>query len=214
VRSLVHEVGNLLAAVRMSGHFLGGDLPAADREHMGREVEMLAALAGACIGQIRTLLGENVDRRSRLALAPILENAARTVEEVLPDASCIGVRVHKRLPDVRVDADAFHHLLVLLLIGSATARASPGVKVRVTTAREGHRVIVRVSDNGPPLHEVPTAARPGRRGRELWLSIADAVLRVDGGAVRITPRRRGTLVELLLSAARSPAPPSPSRGRR
>lgn len=209
MRSLVHEVGNLLAAVRMSGHFLGGEISGADRQQLAREVEMLAALAGACIAQIRQLLGENMDRRTQLALGPLLNGAARTVQEVLPDPSCLALRVHKRLPEVRVDADGFHHLLVLLLIGSVTASTRQDVKVRMATAVEERRVIVRITDDGPPLHEIPTEARPGRRGRELWLSIAGAVLRAGGGGMRITPRRRGTQVELLLAAVRHPLRPAP-----
>ena len=166
---------------------------------------MLAALAGACLGQIRPLLADGVDRRTRLALAPILEGAARTVEEVLPDAHRLTLRIHKRLPDIRVDADAFHHLLVMLMIGASTAAATRRVRLRISTGIEGSRVRVCVSDDGPPLDALPTRARPGRRGRELWVSVADAILSAGGGRVRVTPSRRGTRVDLLLPAVRSPA---------
>lgn len=46
VRPLCHEVGNLLAAIRLSGHVLGTDLAPGDRTGTAHDVENLAAQAG------------------------------------------------------------------------------------------------------------------------------------------------------------------------
>jgi len=201
IRSLVHEVGNLLAAVRLSGHFLGGELAGNERRRLSRDVEMLASLCGACLSQIRPLLGEGGQRRFRVPPAALLEGLAQAFEELMPARARLRIAPARGLPEVAIDADAVRNLLVLLVAGAVSAAGSEPVSVQAESWREGPWVVVALSDNGPPVDPLPTWARPGRRGRELGFSVADRVLRLGGGGLRLHAKPGENRVELRLPRA-------------
>lgn len=211
VRAIVHEAGNLLAAVRLSGHFLGRDLSARDRHSMSRDVELLASQAGALLAQIRPLLVGSSDRRGHVPVASLLQGIGGVVEGGVAEGR-LQVASGRGLPDVLVDADAVHQLLVLL-VSSALAETMPSGRVRVTARLEGRRVLLAVADGGPHL-ERPGSRQTGR-GRSLFIAVADAVLRESGGRLRLAPRRRGNQLELLLptTPASRARKRKPARGR-
>ena len=200
VRALLHEVGNLLAAARMSGHFLGTELTKPERAAMSRDVERLTSQAAALLGQMRPLTEGASDRRTRVKVAAVLHGLASAVEGAMPDDR-FRVASGRGLPEVRVDAGALQHVLVALAT-AAVGDSKPGGRVRVTARAEGARVILAVIDEAPGI-ELPAEASRALRGRELGLMLADAILRTMGARVRMAPRRRGNQVELLLPAVRT-----------
>lgn len=197
--SLVHEVGNLLAGLRLSVHLLRGDLAASETGTMAEEAERLTVLAGALVAASRPLLGELPGHQVSISPGALLAGAARSIEEVLLPGSKLRVGRGRGLPHVRADPEAVHHLLVLLAAGAASEAAPRPLSLRLLASEQGRRVILSVVDDGPALAR-SKPARPGRRGRELWFSVADQVLRAGGGRLQVVLQPRGTRVDLLLPA--------------
>lgn len=201
VRAIVHEAGNLLAAVRLSGHFLGRELAPGERIGMSRDIELLAGQAGALLAQIRPLLTTSTER-VRVPTAALLEGIGGVVDGGVAEGR-LKIARGRGLPDVRVDADAVHQLLVLL-VSAALAESPPEGRVQVKARAEGRRVILSVTDDGTRL-EMPPRKVAASRGRELTLAVADVVLRGNGGRIVLAERRRGNQVELALPAVAAKA---------
>ena len=184
----------------MSGHFLGTELSARERAAMSRDVERLTSQAAALLGQIRPLTEGTSDRRTRVKVAAVLRGLASSVEGAVAD-DLLRVASGRGLPEVRVDVDALHHLLVAL-VAAAVGDSRTGARVRVTAKSEGARVIVAVIDEAPQI-ELPTEPSRSLQGRELGLALAETTLRSMGARVRLAPRRRGNQVELSLPTVRA-----------
>jgi len=199
VRALCHDVGNLLAAVRLSAHLLATEISEAERSSLTRDLEDLAAVAGALLAHIRPLLSGATLARVQVSTAEVLLALTRAREQRKPGRAVLSIARGRGLPDVRVDPEALHHLLLTLLHGSLEA-AGPGGRVRVSAKQEGRRVILSVIDDGSPLDldQARSGLMPG--GRELAIRVAEAVLRLMGGRATAEPRRRGTRIDLFLPA--------------
>jgi signal transduction histidine kinase len=200
VRALCHDVGNLLAAVRLSAHLLANDIAETDRLSVSRDVEELAALAGALLAQVRPLLAGATLARVRVSPAEVLTALNRALNDRRIGGATLSIARGRNLPDVRVDPDALYHLLLTLVHGSLEA-AAPDGRVRVSAKHQGRRVILSVSDDGRQvdLDELRRGSTP--RGRELAIRVADAVLRLMGGRAAAELQRRGTRIDLFLPAA-------------
>jgi nitrogen-specific signal transduction histidine kinase len=199
VHALCHEVGNLLAAVRLSGHLLSNEIAERDRLSLSREIEDLAAQAGVLLAQVRPLLAGAPLARFPVSPAEVLMALCRALKERKPGDAALSIARGRNLPDVRVDPDALYHLLLLLVRGSLEAVAPDG-RVRVSGRHEGRRVILSVTDDGRPLDldEIRSGLTP--RGRELAVRVADAVLRLMGGRASAELQRRGSRIDLFLPA--------------
>ena len=199
IGALCHDVGNLLAAVRLSAHLLSVEIPEADRLSISRDIEDLVAQAGALIAHVRPLQGGTSISPVPVSLREVLTALSGALKDRRVGGAVLSIANGRNLPDVRVDPDALYHLLLTLVRGSLDAAASDG-KVRVTAKHQGRRVILSVIDDGRPLDldEIRRGSAP--RGRELAVCIADAVLRLMGGRAAAELRRRGSRVDLHLPA--------------
>ncbi|MCP5070402.1 MAG: HAMP domain-containing histidine kinase [bacterium] len=209
VRPVCHELGNLLAGVQLSGHFLGDSLPAADRRQMARDVQLLSAQAGAWVALIRPLQMHKL-LLSRVAPADLLAALRRRVEELQACPEQLKALQGKRLPDIRIDGDAVHQLLTLWVTG-ALAEGGAGVRLKIEAREQARHLVLLLTDTGKPF--VPAGASPAVRGRELALQVGDHLLRVGGGRLEVMSRPRGNRVELYLPRASRRVPRAGSGGR-
>ena len=194
VRSLGHEVGNLLAAIRLSAHLLASDAEERHAEACG-EIQDLAARAGALLAHLRPLLGGAADiDRSRLTAREILDGLARTLAEHGPRVKVAGTS--EELGSVRADADALHHVLLMLVRG-ALERSRPSGVVQVSAERRGEEVVLVLDDEGCDAEGIEEEASAGRG---LDLRIAEAVLSRDDGRLELKRLEPGTRVEVALPA--------------
>jgi signal transduction histidine kinase len=194
--AVAHEVGNLLAAIRLSAYLLPA-AEARERARGARQIEQLAAQAGELLAQVRPLLA---DSRAGAAVAPaeVLEGVRRALADA-PGNERLEVKAAPRgLPDVRVDPDALHHALLTLARGALEA-ASDGGRVVLRAGRSGRRIAFEIADTGRPFEPPPARALP--RGRALAVRLADAALRPEGGAAELRAGRGGTRVRVLAAAA-------------
>lgn len=194
--AVVHEVGNLIAAMRLSAYLL----PAADareRARGARQIEQLAAQAGELLAQLRPLLARS---GAGVAIAPaeVLEAVRRGLADV-PGAERLEVRPPPRnLPDVKADPDALLHALLTLVRGALEASADGG-RVVLRAGRSGRSVWFEIADSGRRFEPAPPRTLP--RGRALAVRLADAALRPDGGGAEVRSGRGTTRVRLRVKVA-------------
>jgi signal transduction histidine kinase len=196
-RALGHEVGNLLTAIRLSAHLLGAAHAPADRLELARSQQRLAAQAGALLALLRPVLSGATAVES-LALPGLLTALARSVEPETPPGVTLRLARGRGLPPVRADADALHHALLSLVLAALEA-AVPAGSVRLTASLEGRRVVLVLSDTGPPPEDARGAKPP--RGRALLVALTDEALRACGGRVRAASTRSGARVTISLPVA-------------
>lgn len=198
VAALCHDVGNLLAAVRLSAHLLSVDNAETDRISTSGDIEDLAVLAGALLAHVRPLLAGATIARVPVSPAEVLMALTRALKDRDLGGAALSIARGRNLPDVRVDPDALYHLLLTLVHGSLAA--APDGRVRVSAKHIGRRVILSVSDDGRQvdLDEIRGGSTPS--GRELAIRVADAVLRLMGGRASAELQRRGTRIDLFLPA--------------
>lgn len=207
VLSVCHEVGNLLAAARLTAHLLRRGPSPREIEASSRTIEALSGRAGALIAQIRPLLEPRVKRRVRQGVTEVLDGIEHVLAERSGGASISIVRP-ERGADIAVDPDALHHTLVVLILAACDA-AGPRGRVDVSISAGAGRVIFSVRDDGPPF---VSGAPSGdvRRGRDLVLALARAFAEREGGALALRRAKRGTEVRVALVAAPAAKPVAPA----
>jgi nitrogen-specific signal transduction histidine kinase len=203
VLGLCHEVGNILAATRLAAHLLAKGLIEGDFSEAAARIEAETARAGAYLGQMRPLLSVVPPRRLRVAASEVLGALERSLGAPADGPRQLAIRMPRGVPDLRVDPDALHHVLVALVLAAADVTAGDK-QVRVSARRDRARVVFVIEDEGGLLEAGPAPGVAPRRGRPLVLAAARAVLRGQGGslAVEARPRNRGTWIRVALPAAR------------
>jgi len=203
--ALAHEVGNLLAAVRLSAHLLPHAAEPRERARGARQIEHLAAQAGELLAQVRPLLAT---RRADTAVAPseVLEGVGRALADAPGFEKLAVLEPARPLPDVRVDPDALLQALLALTRGALDA-APEGAPVTLGARRAGGRVAFEIVDTGRPIEHPAVGALP--RGRALAVRLAAATLRRDGGGCEAVSRGGTTRVRVLGTVA--PAPRASAR---
>ncbi len=203
VLGLCHEIGNILAASRLGAHLVAKGLLEGDASEAAARIEAETARAGAYLGQMRPLLDAAPAFRMRVSASEVLEALGRSLGAAAGGPRQLSIRAPRGVPDLRIDPDALHHVLVALVLAAADVTAGKD-QVRVSARRRGTQVVLTIEDDGGPLEEGPAAGVAPQRGRPLVLAAATAVVRAQGGRLGIEarPRAAGTRVLLVLPAAR------------
>jgi signal transduction histidine kinase len=200
VTAVAHEVGNLLAAIRLAAYLLphGGD--PRERARGARQIEQLAAQAGEILGQLRALLGPRRGPRTSIAAGDLLESVRVALSEA-PGIEHLELQpVPAGLPPLRGEPQALH-LVLTALVRSALDGA--GATVRLGALRRPRAVAFELVD---PRGGVETPARGALpRGNALLERVAAEVLRREGGRIEVTGRRGSRRVLLVLPAVPAPA---------
>lgn len=160
VLALCHELGNLLAGVRLAADLLGRD--------EGARMAGLAARAGSLAGLVPALL-RAPDASPSLDPALLLEGLRRDLDP--SEAVEIAAEAPETLPAVVGDAEALHHLLLAELRaaledvrgtrgGPPRARAASAA-VRLCLERTAEGVAVGIERPGAPPPDEPAVQPSG-----------------------------------------------------
>lgn len=213
--ALAHEVGNLLAAARLSAYLLAREAEPGLARSSAEDVEAVATQAGAMLAHLRLLLAPDAGPRLHVDPAELVEAVARSAAQHTPRSPRVEVEVAADLPDVRVDSDALHHLLVTLVLAAwDAAPRERRVRLVARRASRGGDVVFAVEDTGAPLLAQKADSRVGPRGRSLALAVAATLAERWGGRIRVVPDAGGTRVEVQLPAADSGSGSRPGGARR
>lgn len=206
VNAVSHELRTPLTAIRGYSEFLedgiGGVLPLEQQGYVARIVEgtsRLQRLVDDLLDFARLEAGTFALRWQEADLGQLLRGMVRSAE---PQALAVRVRLSCRLGegDLRGPMDPQRiEQVVANLLGNALKFSEPGGQVEVVAARQGNRLRVEVTDNGPGIApaEVPrlfqrfAQLEAGLRkagGTGLGLSIARALVEAHGGAIGVLSR--------------------------
>jgi signal transduction histidine kinase len=181
------------------------------------DIAMKARMAGD-LSEMEMMIGELLElerlregrgiRAVRQNLVPILEQVARSFRDRPP-----GVRLTSTTPEVLADVDEEKIRTVIRnLVENAVKYSLPDSRaVEVAAARNGDRVVIRVTDDGPgiPEGDIPGLFEPFFRvdrsrsrktgGYGLGLSISRRIVEAHGGEimVRNNPGRGASFVVTL-----------------
>jgi signal transduction histidine kinase len=195
VLAICHELGNLLAATRLAAHLLARESRPERVREGADDVEEAAAQAGALLGPARALLARR--RPAPVRVAP--DEVLRAAEQSLSRIAGVSVARGTELPDVRIDPDSLHHVLVTLAFAARDVSIRD-VRVSVSAARGRGSVTFAVEDDGPPFRR----ERPGRgatpHGRDLALAVAARLVQPWRGRVAVARRAGRTRIEIRLPA--------------
>jgi signal transduction histidine kinase len=197
--AVCHEVGNHLAAARLSAHLIGRSRNGREIVDGARTIEGLTTQAAALLATVRPLLRDDGARPGPSSPGRLLEALDLELEALGVDRGAVQVRIPRRIAEMRAITDLVQPALVNLAL-SAQGAAGPKGSVRVSARRDGQRVRIRVADDGPPIDLEQVRSRSVQRGRALAVSIAEALVRRAGGKVEVSAGRGGTRVDLLFRA--------------
>ncbi len=206
--SVCHEVGNLLAAARLTAHLLRRGPSPREVVASSRTIEALCGRAGALLAQTRPLVDSKSKRRVRQSVNEVLDGLEHVLAD-RPGGASIVISRAERGAEIAADPDALHHTLVVLILAACDAAGARG-RVDVHTSAGAGRVIFSIHDDGPPFQPA-SAGDSMLRGRDLVFALARTFAEREGGALALRRARRGTEVRLAVAAA--PAVPA-SAGRR
>jgi PAS domain S-box-containing protein len=212
VERVIHEIKNPLTPVGLAAETL--------KTAWGRDPARFAGLFPSAIDMIlgavrnlKDLIGE-FSHFSRLpAMQPQrLDPNAVVLDALAPYSQAPGERVKVRVdlapdaPEVEVDAEQLKRVLLNVINNALEAMGDAGGELRLSTAREGKGVAIRVDDDGPGVEDVERIFEPHYttkvKGLGLGLAIARQIVEEHGGTIRAeSAPGRGTSVCIHLPAA-------------
>jgi PAS domain S-box-containing protein len=239
---LAHELRNPLApisnAVRAIRLREPGDerTVAAAADMLERHVAQMARLVNDLLDASRISRGKIELRRSRVAIAGVVEEALETVR---PLASRMGHQLSASLPPEPIDIDGDAGRLAQVignLLNNACKFTNRGGHIALDVSRAGTEAIIRVRDDGigiaaedlPGLFDmfvqVDTSLERSRDGLGIGLTLVKTLVELHGGSVEVFSEGPGRgsefIVRLPVATAESeasrmepqvPAPPRASR---
>lgn len=213
---LVHELKNPVAAIRACAESLekGG----VDEKKAARLAKILADSSGrldALVSQFlelaRAEAGMPNERRTEVDMGALARGIVSSVEPAFPDVTfAVEAEEDANVIGVPPRLDS----VVRNLVDNAASFSGEGARVRVDVRRDGDRVVVEVTDDGPGIAEDDLArvfdrffttrsgAARGKRGTGLGLALVKAVAEAHGGeaSARGAPGR-GAIFRVALPAA-------------
>jgi hypothetical protein len=187
--ALCHEVGNLLAAARLHSHLLDED--------SGAQISQLAGRAGSLVALVRPLLTPAPERSAPLAPRAVLAGLRRGLDD--SDASQVRIDVESAadLPDVAIDGETLHHLLLSQIFAALEER---GIAAPLGVAAEARGDgVAFVIEDGPSTDAESEAG--GLHGPALGRALGRAILGARGGRVETQRRPDGARTAYVVRSA-------------
>lgn len=201
--NLAHDLRTPLT--RLRGLLAGEDAGSArllDRAE--RECRSIIAIFDALLRLSEIEAGRHPTALAPLALGPVIEDVAETMEPVIADAGSRLELGELASAEIRADTGLVQQLLVNLLENVAL-HTPADTRATIALAREGGEAVITIADNGPgiagtdrdrvlrPFERAATQARPGSG---LGLAIAQAIMRFHHGSLELADNRPGLAVRL------------------
>ena len=169
--ALCHEVGNLLAAIRLHGCF-------ADEES-GARISELTDRAGSLVALVRPLLSSPPPSAPVLDPLELLEALQRGLEDVGGARVRVELKSAVDLPGVAIDGETLHHLLMADLF-AALENLPRGQRVLVAAEPTANGVAFVLELPGEATPDAPASKLTGCA---LTHALAAAILGKRGGSV-------------------------------
>lgn len=204
---VAHDLNNLLTPILSYAELLQLQAPPdAPARGWAGEILRVSAQARELARQVLAYGRAAAPRRERLALAPVVADALRTLE----GAVGAGVTLERALEDgvvVQGDPTQLQQVVLNLATNALQALGPGGGRVEVRLAREGARARLAVRDTGAGMDEATRArvfepfftTKDASRGTGLGLAIVQGIVAAHGGEVVVTSAPgAGSTFEVLL----------------
>jgi nitrogen-specific signal transduction histidine kinase len=201
VASLCHEVGNQLAAVRLTGHVLKFDKSKEDLEKTARSLEELATQAGTLVSLIGPLMGASKSNTAIVNPVDLLEGLTRAVPDTVVNRVAIVMPGEGEIPEIAGNFHMLSGLLLALVLGSCESSPKDS-EVKVSLKKSGQEVSAFIEDQGALSDALESRQGTALRGRELMLAVADCLLEGGDGCVQLEgcgPDSKETRLRVILS---------------
>lgn len=182
----------------------------AQKQRMAADVSEMEIMISELL-ELERLRGGRGIRTERQDVLPLLEEMAASFQSRAP-----GVRAASPEPEILldVDADKLRTVLRNLLENAVKYSLADSGEVVVFAAREGDKVVIRVTDDGPgipepdlanlfdPFYRVDRSRSKKTGGYGLGLSICKRIVEAHGGSIAVENNsRRGASFTLTLPRA-------------
>jgi len=192
VAGLAHEIGTPMGVIQGHARLLE---PAVKGEDARWRVRTIQEQVGRISRILQTLLNMARPHRSRrvpVALAPLLDTTLSFLDEKLRRRHVRVERNYSEAPSVLGDPEQLQQLLLNLVLNAADAMEEGG-ELRVSLAREGEEVVVRVRDSGPGIaaadlervFEPFYTTKQAGQGSGLGLMVAKGIASDHGGDLEV-----------------------------
>jgi len=200
VFAMCHEIGNVVAAIRLQAHLIDEELDAKALALASVELDDLAARSSALLALVRPVLEETKSISLPMKGDAIVIALSRTLAEQGGRGAKLRWDSESGLPEVLADPEVIHFLLVAQVFCALEAVA-PGGSVRLCATEEGAELLLAVEDDGDLDEEQIDWRGQSLRGRSLACAVADHVLARQGGRFSLERRDGLTRAEFRLPVA-------------
>lgn len=189
VFAICHEVGNLLAAIRLHGQLLDED--------SGAQIAELAARSGALLALVRPLLSDERPQPTAVAPRDLLQGLHPALDDPGDRRLRVDLESAADLPPVAIEGDLVHHLLLVEIL-AAFEDLAPGGAVGLGAERAGDAVDFVLEDATPAREPAPA---PQLTGRALTVALAEHLLARRGGGVSVSAAGEGRRIRYRVPVA-------------
>ncbi len=220
--AVVHDVNNVLGAIRVLGENLADGTPGTDPRRAGAEIETYAERAGLIISDLlrSSRLTDDARRRPVCDLATAIDDAVPVLRRLCGDRVEFTVEVTDAHGLVPLAQLRLEQMLVNLVANAVEACRTGGhIALAVHTGTNSATIVVRDDGHGIPEHLVERifepyfTTRPDDGGTGLGLYTVREQLHEVGGSIQVssTPDE-GTTMRLTLPFRQLAGRPEPTAG--
>ena len=196
VFALCHEVGNLVAAIRLNAHLIDEESSGLELATASVEIDDCSTRIRSLLALVRPLLAESPASASGLSPDALVQGVADALDEYGGRGVSIEVQSPGGLPSVPGRLETLHHLVATLAY-HAVEEARPRGRVGIRAHRGDGGVVFSIQDDGPQEEGLGDAHEGPPTGRFLACEVAEIVLGSLGGGVEV--RRVADATEILLT---------------
>lgn len=200
--AMCHEIGNHLAAVRLTAHLIAtGD----EAQPAAQGVISASAEAGHVLSQMRALLrGGAAAQTGIFSVTQALRDMRVSLGDELDGPIFFEIGSGVGLPRLHFNQEILRQQMTEVVQRAAAAINGPGnISVRISADNEF--VTFTVDDDGPPVDPTIVSVQEPLRGRALALQVTRFVLAGGGGAVTFEASAGRNRVRLHIPVAKVPA---------
>lgn len=193
VFAVCHELGNLLAGVRLEAGLL--EPVAEEVAKASRRIENASARAGSLLALVRPLLAPETLTQMAADPLEIMDGLWSGLDAASEDRVQIELKSAANLPRVRLVPEVIHHLMLsAIFCGLEVGGEGSRVRVRASTDADGIAFAVHDEVREPEVEALVLC------GRSLVFAVADRLLQHLAGRFETIPDEAGTRVSFAFSA--------------
>jgi signal transduction histidine kinase len=204
VFSLCHELGNMMGALRLHAHLLDDEMGPRGIARTSVDLDDLSARSAALLSLVRPLLTPAPSSAENMSVVGLVRNIEGLMAGHGSRGTALTFEVDEQIPSIRVDVGMLQRLIQSFLYFALESASRTGAVLLRAESRDDE-VAILIEDNGPEGEDPAGFRDQMRRGRPLLCSVAESILKKQGG--RFAAERDGTRtrISMMLPAIRLPA---------